>query len=382
MVEKKLPGRQEELDVVKGIAMIMVILVHYNQSYESNIPWFRFFQMGCQVFFVIAGYGGAASFSKKLRNQSYGQAAKTFLWSRIWGIAPAWYFMMVITYLANSISVWLTGNLLPIGINRNPLAILCNALFIQGLIPSYNNNVMPGGWYIGTIMVLYVATPLLFYLLATAQTVRQKRGRCLCVSMAAFLLLIGISVSVPGDPQMVMGNNSFWYFSPLTQIPCYLLGMLLFFETRDNAAVDKKENVRKGVLAFVWMVVAVILFFNPVIWYSYILDASLVGVATFFGLQWIMKKEKGWLYKMIAAPLKSIGRKTLYIYLVHTYFAWIFVEWFQKETLRIGLDSDNYVGFFLLIPVVILASYIFGELVQRTVARLSSCFEKKWQAAK
>ena len=45
--------RYKAVDIIKGLAMVLVILVHYNQSFYSNISLLRFFQMGCQVFLLF-----------------------------------------------------------------------------------------------------------------------------------------------------------------------------------------------------------------------------------------------------------------------------------------------------------------------------------------
>lgn len=51
--------RLESLDIIKGIAIIMAILVHSTQRI-TNLPvafdLFQFGQMGCQFFFGVSGY--------------------------------------------------------------------------------------------------------------------------------------------------------------------------------------------------------------------------------------------------------------------------------------------------------------------------------------
>ena len=46
--------------------------------------------------------------------------------------------------------------------NREPRALLVNILFLHGLFPCAVNNVFPGGWYIGTAFLLYIAFPPLY----------------------------------------------------------------------------------------------------------------------------------------------------------------------------------------------------------------------------
>ena len=151
--------RLASLDIIKGLAMIMVILVHFNQSFSNGVDFFRFGQMGCQLFLVVSGFGACLSFEKKCKKEtSFVNASKSFYLSRIKTIAPPWWFMMFIIYIMNTILIQ-SGHSLVFGTNRSFWGILFNALFLNGLIPQCNNNVMPGGWYIGTSMLLDGVTP-------------------------------------------------------------------------------------------------------------------------------------------------------------------------------------------------------------------------------
>lgn len=52
-------GREPTLDIAKGIAMLMVILVHSTQRIDNLMSVFNIFklgQLGCQLFFVVSGY--------------------------------------------------------------------------------------------------------------------------------------------------------------------------------------------------------------------------------------------------------------------------------------------------------------------------------------
>jgi peptidoglycan/LPS O-acetylase OafA/YrhL len=136
----------KSLDIIKGIAMMMVILVHYNQMfYSANILLSKFGQMGCQIFFVASGFGSAISFfkiSKSCENKK--EAWKKFYLSRIKAIGPAWWGMILIVFLVNTLSLKTTGKSLAFGTNRGAVSILLNVLFLNGLFPFCNNNVMPG----------------------------------------------------------------------------------------------------------------------------------------------------------------------------------------------------------------------------------------------
>lgn len=71
--------RNPLVDIFKGIAIIMVILVHSAQTFElpggiNYIP--RFGQMGCQIFFLLSSFTMAYNLGGV--NYSYKKESKDF----------------------------------------------------------------------------------------------------------------------------------------------------------------------------------------------------------------------------------------------------------------------------------------------------------------
>ena len=165
--------RYVSVDIVKGIAMIMVILVHYGQNYSIGIAkvcWYL--QMGCPMFFVASGFGIMCLVNNRYKGALTTKNIGQFYFSRFKSLAPGWYIAFIGIFLVNTILLYLTGKTLSFGTNRGVLSILCNLIFLNGLLPFCNNNVMLGGWYIGTTVILYLLTPLILLGLSRA---RNKR---------------------------------------------------------------------------------------------------------------------------------------------------------------------------------------------------------------
>ena len=192
--------------MIKGIAMVMMILVHANQSFDPNVKLFTFFQMGCQMFFVVSGFCAAMSFERRLSNKNYISATKSFYVKKFESIAPAWYFMILIVYIVNTVLLKAIGHILVFGINREPIAILCNLLFVHGLVPRCNNNVMPGGWYIGTTMLLYLVTPAFVFAMSNLNA-NWKKVFVIVSSTISVGLLIGVSIVVPEKENLLYRNR-------------------------------------------------------------------------------------------------------------------------------------------------------------------------------
>ena len=368
--------RYMTLDILKGIAMIMVILVHYNQSFSNNIRLFSYCQMGCQIFFVMSGLGVAFSLSSRFNHNRFVSQLIPFYKSRLLRIAPAYYFMMIVVFFINTVLLVLTERTLSFGSNRSLIGIICNLLFIHGLVPTANNNVMPGGWYIGTTMLLYLIAPFFFFLLQKFP--KRKRTICALISVISIGTLFILSLLVPEQyKRFLTNNNSFGYFSILTQLPCFALGMLLYFEIEEEKLGNPVANILTGIVI---LVLSVVLFFNPLFDFSYIFTVSIVGLATFFlskGLICIEQK------KDINCPFKfiiTIGKKSLYVFLTHAFFTWPFVSVIKKLISLLGCSSDNYVVYFVLFPVVVVLSFFSGVLLEKVVAAIMRHLTKNMTA--
>ncbi len=365
--------RLQALNIIKGISMLMVIMVHYNQGFTSNITLLKFFQTGCQMLFVVSGFGIARSFSNK-HSGTYPKAGKAFYISRLKAIAPAYYIMMAVIFSVNTLLIHLTGDALNFGSNRSPVAIICNILFLNGLFPFCNNNVMPGGWYIGTTMLLYLITPLLYFLFEKFN--RQKKILCAVTSFLSVTALIAISAFAPDKYEaLLLSNNSFGYFSALSQFPCFCLGMLLYFELKELKLTRARAGA-SAVFGAVIFITSGFLFFNPIFKYSYIIMVSLVGLATYFILKAMIYVEEFFRYSRLFTPIIKIGNKLLYVYLTHAFFVWPFVSVVKRALSLLNINSDTYLWFVLLLPVVIALSYISGHILQKSTNIITSVIFK------
>lgn len=368
-MEKK---RFQSIDIMKAFAMLAVILVHYNQSFYNAIPILIFFQMGCQLFFVLSGFGVAASLSKNLSENNLKSTAKNFWLKRIQSIAIPYWFMIIIVYLINTVTLKFYGSALNFGYNRNIFDILCNMLLIHGLVPSANNNVMPGGWYIGTTFLLYLIAPFVFVRFKKA---RNPKLLCAVSSLISISLLVILSLIFPNSENMLLGNNSFGYFSVLTQFPCFCMGMLLYFiiNTRPLTTAKAISSFAASILT---LGIAFLLFISHFTKYSYILSVSAVGLASFFILYSMIYYEINHNSCNCFKSLTKVSSKTLYIYLVHPFFAWTFTKVIKKLLFSLGVNADSYLVMLILLPFVIGFSYLFACILKLIIAKIMTLVHK------
>lgn len=203
------------VDLLKGIAIIMVILVHIGQAFD--LPrWLTlitgFGQMGCQIFFVISAF--TICLSKEKRSQPY----HIFIFRRLARLAPGWWSIIVITLILSIASVLVLGYNI-FGTSHQPLDIVINVLFLNGLFPTAaNNSVVRGGWFVGTIVLLYLLTPALYKLYYGVKSRIWEKNRRWIFPIGALLLNVAISLFIFFiDTDGFEANRNFIYFNIITQ---------------------------------------------------------------------------------------------------------------------------------------------------------------------
>lgn len=356
----QLNNRVRAIDVFKGIAMIMVIMVHFEQSF-GLCKWFRYFQMGCPIFFVCSGFGIMMLINRRYPSLSENKKAmKSFYLSRIKSLAPGWYLAIIIVFSVNTVMIALTGHTMLFGTNRKPSAIILNLLFLHGFFPFCNNTVTAGGWYIGTTAILYCITPFIVYYLNKF----QKREIFFVVSSAAGMFIWAVLNLLF---RKAFSFNAFNYFFFLVHYPEYLLGILLFLDL--NEKTPNKHMLRLCLLlGIITFAAAFAVFYSRLPCCTYF-SAWLTAFAAFLTLYHYISVEadrsESWIERILAA----YGRNSYGIFLLHAFWVWPFIAFSEKIAKRIGLSIQNIPGFIVMIPVVLGMCYITGIAFNKVVKK-------------
>jgi peptidoglycan/LPS O-acetylase OafA/YrhL len=154
-----------------------------------------------------------------------------FYIKRFFRIAPLGYVAIAIYGLINWGALrsgyeraWVLGA-------HSPADILLNVLFLHALSPSAINNVVPGGWSIGVEMLFYLLAPLIFFF-----TLNRVRLAIASVSVLAVSAAVMWLVGCNGAPACNVANNTFLYFWPPVQVPCFIVGMWAWLALRPYLA--------------------------------------------------------------------------------------------------------------------------------------------------
>lgn len=340
----------------KGVAIILVILVHSHQKFALSynaalIP--RFGQMGCQIFFLLSSFGLCYSFSKNKISFI------KFMQKRLSKIYLGFYF---------AIFAHLVMRILENGFNAksvNILGIIINALFLNGLIPNAetNNLIVRGGWFIGTIVVLYALFPLLFKLYNKI----NKSVRIILFPIITFMVCYFIiSILEKVDPFYICSNNSFMYFSFINQLSPFVLGIVLY-DVFENVGTNKIKS--SLILSVIFLIITIHLFYKRYS-FSFKICGFTMALSVMFLFIFCYKhnavfnainNNKNIVLKVIS----SFGKISFQIYLLHSFVVYNLIEKLLPH-LKV-LHSSNKLWYIVLLPFIyglcFLVGFIFNKLL-------------------
>jgi peptidoglycan/LPS O-acetylase OafA/YrhL len=304
------------VDVLRGIAILMVILIHTSLPVSglSEVALYitRYGQMGVQLFFVASAYTLCYSFVSRSTKEN---RLRSFLIRRLFRIAPLYYLAMVLYWLLEPILHILSLIDLPSS-EYNLQSVVSNILFVHGFVISANNNVVPGGWSIGTEMAFYTLFPLLFGLFSWAYKQWGIISLYTLVGLSIFLNVI-IQLTIEHFLSIEMVNNGFIYFNLVNQLPVFLLGMTIFFHHQHNIPLPFSMLVQ--ILAFIGSTIIG----SIAIWQNQNWMFTFIPVCSGISFLFLLNIFKEINYSNLL--LEKIGQVSYSMYIFHFMFAWYLV---------------------------------------------------------
>ena len=152
------PRRNQSLDLLRGVAILMVVLAHCAVATTSIVPGLaaaagKYGQFGVQLFFIVSGYTMMLTFGDRVDIA----AAGAFYIRRAFRIVPLFWIALV-AYLAitkgEGFREWA-----PDGVSTTDVVL--TFFFLHWTSVTAFNSVVPGGWSIAVEMQFYLLFPLI-----------------------------------------------------------------------------------------------------------------------------------------------------------------------------------------------------------------------------
>lgn len=226
--------REVWIDTIRVLASLLVIVSHYAWNFNSEQHmWFRTYvaglgQLGVVLFFAISGYLVCNSFSKnnKILNFYTNKLIRIFI-------------PYMSTYLLMSVLFILLGIINPKFFGLTPIFKLLYDTSIAeevllGLFPidinilkllGINFYGFVGEWFIGTLCIMYILSPLLYY------SIKMLPALTMLGSLVVSVLIFSVS-----DNLLMHG---FWF--SLVRLPEFLMGMYIYIYK--NTILKYKKQV-------------------------------------------------------------------------------------------------------------------------------------------
>lgn len=360
------------VNILKGLAIWMVVFVHFSQTITINSYFSKLantFQLGCQIFFALSAFTLCLSYDKN--KLTYWQ----FFKKRVLKLFLAYYVMILFGVVLRVITAIRTDASIIDAINFK--GVIVNALFLNGLVPNYtiHNTIVRGGWFIGTLFILYLLFPLLYKIFNIKNEKWQKSKNVL------FPLAIGIiSLTIIGA-FFILTRNSFYanqffiYTNFINQICAFSIGFVIF----NLYKTQKIKQIKLPFLKAVICAVLAIILYIKVFLAQYVIVMFLVALATLYMFTFLFNNaftKDNLDSELIMSFLAKTGKISLGIYYTHSYLVWEITK--KIINIIFKFDSNPHIILKVFVAIVIfVACYWVGKLFNFLINLIQTPLNKK-----
>ncbi|HCN8108196.1 acyltransferase family protein [Escherichia coli] len=341
------------IDATRGIAILMVIMVHTSQLVDG-LPGLvgsvaSFGQMGVQLFFVASALTLCMSHSR--RSGESNPTIKYFI-RRFFRIAPLYYCGIIGFFVLNYVGTKYLGAPYMHEGQYSAINILSNIFMLHGLIPSANNTIVPGGWSIGTEFIFYALFPLLFIFF---DKIHKKAG--LKAIFLAWLVITALNFAFQffysSHSELGFFNNSFWYFNISNNLSVFIAGFMIFY------GADKIVSSKPVAYLIFAVLIALSIFIfslNENIIYSIV--PAISGIAFIFLISGLERSN--------ASPriIRRIGQLSFAMYITHIVFTSYVMRAVNKHIPDFSPSIKLIIFYIIVVSLSFVAAIVCEKLIE------------------
>lgn len=239
--------RNRNLDIVRALAVLAVVIYHINVITNINIPIKPVQdiltyggEFGVTIFFILSGFAIYSSSSRSGKDFKY----HNFVTKRLSRILPQYYISLIILLLFTNMAAYLNvGN---IG------NIFSHIFLFHDWYPSYQGAISGVCWTLGVIFQFYLISPLIFYCIEKKPKLTVISSVIFSVVCKAFVYHFVIAKSVNGDLGVA------YYFglgrTIITALDTFVIGMFL------GKYLKVPEDNKKIIFNIIGLVISTIIF--------------------------------------------------------------------------------------------------------------------------
>lgn len=339
------PKKYQYIDSLRGIAVLLVILVHIHLVLDNTTEYFEQDGLlleiigngayGVQLFFIVSAFTLMMSHYNRFEEPN---RTRNFFIRRFFRIAPMYY--LAIIYF--TLDKYLQFNLADPDFSAIPVrSMLSNVFFTNALIPEHTNNYVPGGWSVSVEFLFYFTLPFIC-----------KKIKSFNSALVLFLFTLTIAVIV--DPY-IKAHTQFPYFHEynfFVQLPVFPLGIMAYFY------LNREQHEIKP-LAWVFTALLILIF-------CYVsIPKNIMFSLVFVLLLIIQNKYK---FRLLSNKLlASVGKVSFSMYLVHFAVIYLFNRFYFSHVINISGFETCLLNFVLMYIIVAVLTYIISSITYRVI---------------
>lgn len=371
----------QTLNILKGIAIIMILIVHNRHFVLHNVDGIRilinFGQMGVSIFFTVSGMALCHSWVRQVSNYSHLSFKELFycyfqfIKKRYYRLAPGFLIVLFVNLLLNILLIDIFNYSPGFIMNRNPLGFLINIAFLHGLTPSFINTVFPSGWYIGTTFILYLLFPFIYYLFQKIYTFNKKVIITIPIIFLLINCFITIGIFYATSQTLYPYNCSFQYFFFLNHLPAFSIGILLFFIEKEHFS-QKCSPIISLLLFGISLILSLYLYIKPDHYFLFMVIPTVVSIATLWLATFLLHIEKKSAFSHIQNPITdfvtSCGKYSYEMYLMHGFFSWYGIKALTTYLTQNHIHYNDILLYIILLPITVLLVYLSGRFFSKILS--------------